>query len=121
MCTKTHARSSQASKYKKIKKFYLRTHSLSLVSVLCSGHSGIHLLFCTSRATLQALHPSDKSGLSVEVLQPAEEKTKHFSLYKCFTDCVSKSFYYDCAFKPYQLGDRSIYDISGRRDLFPCP
>ena len=69
---------------KKTKKFYSRTHCLPLVSVLCSGHSGMHLLFCTSRATLQALHPSDKSGLtgpSAEDLQPAEEKyPKRFSL-----------------------------------------
>jgi len=48
----------------------------------------MHLLFSTSRATLQALHPSAKSGLSAEDLQPAEGKTKHFSLYKCFTDWV---------------------------------
>ena len=37
----------------------------------------MHLHFSTSRATLQALHPSDKSGLtgpSAEDLQPAEEK-----------------------------------------------
>ena len=34
----------------------------------------MHLLFSTSRATLQALHPSDNSGLSAEVLQPVGEK-----------------------------------------------
>ena len=51
---------------------YLRTHFLSVVDVLCSGHPGTHLLCSTSRATLQALQPSAISALS-EDLQPVKK------------------------------------------------